>query len=68
MDRTPKPQPPDPHPTPPPQMHEHNVVHRDLTSYNILLDFGRPWQVKVRGGRASLLYSTSSMPPGNASI
>lgn len=28
-------------------MHEHNVVHRDLTSYNILLDFGRPWQVKV---------------------
>lgn len=31
------------------QMHEHNVVHRDLTSYNILLDFGRPWQVKVRG-------------------
>jgi hypothetical protein len=34
--------------TKPLQMHEHGVIHRDLTSYNVLLDFGRPWQVKVR--------------------
>lgn len=28
-------------------MHQHGVIHRDLTSYNLLLDFGKPWQVKV---------------------
>jgi serine/threonine protein kinase len=26
-------------------MHQHGVVHRDLTSYNLLLAYGRPWQV-----------------------
>jgi serine/threonine protein kinase len=26
-------------------MHTHGVIHRDLTSYNLLLDFGKPWQV-----------------------
>jgi serine/threonine protein kinase len=29
-------------------MHQHGVVHRDLTSYNLLLDDGKPWKV---GGR-----------------
>lgn len=28
-------------------MHTHGVIHRDLTSYNLLLDFGKPWAVKV---------------------
>lgn len=28
-------------------MHTHDVIHRDLTSYNLLLDFGKPWQVSV---------------------
>jgi serine/threonine protein kinase len=28
-------------------MHQHGVIHRDLTSYNLLLDFGKPWQVRV---------------------
>jgi hypothetical protein len=22
------------------------MIHRDLTSYNLLLDFGKPWQVR----------------------
>lgn len=26
-------------------MHQHGVVHRDLTSYNLLLDDGKPWKV-----------------------
>jgi serine/threonine protein kinase len=30
-------------------MHTHGVIHRDLTSYNLLLDFGKPWQVGVGG-------------------
>jgi serine/threonine protein kinase len=29
-------------------MHQHGVIHRDLTSYNLLLDFGKPWQVGFR--------------------
>jgi hypothetical protein len=28
-------------------MHQHGVIHRDLTSYNLLLDFGKPWQVRA---------------------
>jgi hypothetical protein len=31
-------------------MHTHGVIHRDLTSYNLLLDFGKPWQVGEVGG------------------
>jgi len=30
-------------------MHTHGVIHRDLTSYNLLLDFGKPWQVGETG-------------------
>lgn len=31
-------------------MHQHGVIHRDLTSYNLLLDFGKPWQVRHLSG------------------
>jgi tRNA A-37 threonylcarbamoyl transferase component Bud32 len=29
-------------------MHQHGVMHRGLTSYNLLLDFSKPWQVRFR--------------------
>jgi len=35
-------------------MHQHGVIHRDLTSYNLLLDFGKPWQVGCAGWDGSM--------------
>jgi serine/threonine protein kinase len=33
-------------------MHTHGVIHRDLTSYNLLLDFGKPWMVGAAAAAA----------------
>lgn len=41
-------------------MHTHGVIHRDLTSYNLLLDFGKPWQVQ-RGEREGWLNTLQSL-------
>lgn len=40
-------------------MHAHDVIHRDLTSYNLLLDFGKPWQVSVWGEGSSGAHTCS---------
>lgn len=53
-------------------MHQHGVVHRDLTSYNLLLDYGKPWVAKVCDfnlsrmlhDRTSLVNSGNPNSPG----